>query len=962
MDIVQQTSHSIGAMSVSAIMDKNGIPGTMFSSGGGGNPGRMKIVRRSQSRGGSQRSSRAGSQESLDSNYSCKSVDSNASVSGAVIATPAYQERSNTLPKGLRGSSSGLFSKQGQGGNPGRMKVVNRQAISREGSRAGSQAGSQAGSLNGSISGSKGSLDSDIMHAEKNQEVQGFFSRGKKDKPARPAAPAPAPKGMMMNGGDPNSAGTRKVTVKSSTVVYSSNDSQPSRTKRYSKGWRDPEQDSKVKTRVARVQTQKFNELRQESLSRGLLFEDKDFNAVDTSVYYSQTLPHSFKWMRPHEICNNPRMIVEGASRFDIQQGELGNCWFLASVASLCASGNRGKTNDLLHRVVPQDNSFVENYAGIVHFNIWQYGKWVDVVIDDRLPTMNGRLMFMHSACENEFWSALLEKAYAKLNGSYEAMSGGCSSEAMVDLTGGVVETFDFFNSQKPPPKNIWQIMKKAYDRRSLMACQIDAAPNMIENVQPNGLIVGHAYSMTSVKEIAIRGHQVKLVRIRNPWGNEYEWKGSWSDKSAEWNMVGEAERKELGLSFEDDGEFWMDFDDFKRNFSKLEICNLSPDGLDNTENKVQWHTAYNDGSWKSRVNAGGCRNYLDTFWTNPQYQAEIVDGDDEDDENMGTLIVSLMQKERRKKRREGLDMLTIGFCIYKVADNNGPLDMNFFKYNASAGRSAFSNVREMCQRFRMAPGKYVVIPTTFKPHEEGDFLMRLFTEKEIKCCEVDEETSLIDDDDERAIRDMESKGMVSGGDNPAMQIAEIEARKRRMRSRQVTQDDANQEQQVRALFKNIAGEDLEVDAYELQNILNSQFMREFKFSGFSLETCRSIVSMLDLDKSGKLGYDEFKKLWGELRQWKKIFREFDTDGSGTLNSYELRQSLNSAGMRVSNMTFNAMVMRYADQSGKLEFDEYIHCAVRLKNMFAIYKDMCVDSKPPAMFEVDEFIQTTMYS
>ncbi|XP_077854973.1 calpain-9 isoform X1 [Macaca mulatta] len=654
---------------------------------------------------------------------------------------------------------------------------------------------------------------------------------------------------------------------------------------------------------------QNFEQLRQECLQRGTLFEDADFPASNSSLFYSERPQVPFVWKRPGEIVKNPEFILGGATRTDICQGELGDCWLLAAIASLTLN------QKALARVIPQDQSFGPGYAGIFHFQFWQHSEWLDVVIDDRLPTFRDRLVFLHSADHNEFWSALLEKAYAKLNGSYEALKGGSAIEAMEDFTGGVAETFQM----KEAPENFYEILEKALKRGSLLGCFIDTGSAAESEARtPFGLIKGHAYSVTGIDQVNFRGQRIELIRVRNPWG-QVEWNGSWSDSSPEWRSVGPAEQKRLCHTALDDGEFWMAFKDFKAHFDKVEICNLTPDALE--EDAVhKWEVTVHQGSWVRGSTAGGCRNFLDTFWTNPQIKLSLTEKDEGQEEC--SFLVALMQKDRRKLKRFGANVLTIGYAIYECPDKDERLNKDFFRYHASRARSkTFINLREVSDRFKLPPGEYILIPSTFEPHQEADFCLRIFSEK-------------------KAItQDMDGNVDIDLPEPPKPTPPDQET---------------EEELRFRALFEQVAGEDMEVTAEELEYVLNAVLRKkkDIKFKKLSLISCKNIISLMDTSGNGKLEFDEFKVFWDKLKQWINLFLRFDADKSGTMSTYELRTALKAAGFQLSSHLLQLIVLRYADEELQMDFDDFLNCLVRLENASRVFQALSTKNK--------EFIHLTI--
>uniref|UniRef100_A0A1I7TDS4 Calpain catalytic domain-containing protein n=1 Tax=Caenorhabditis tropicalis TaxID=1561998 RepID=A0A1I7TDS4_9PELO len=480
-------------------------------------------------------------------------------------------------------------------------------------------------------------------------------------------------------------------------------------------------------------QTINFQQERQRCLDQRILFEDPQFPANDSSLYYKTRPDEPIVWKRPGEIYENPQLIVGEKSRFDVKQGALGDCWLLAAVANLTLR------DELFYRVVPPDQSFTENYAGIFHFQFWRYGQWVDVVIDDRLPTVDGRLCYMRSQENNEFWSALLEKAYAKLYGGYENLDGGTTAEALEDFTGGLTE---FFDLEKADKATTLAMLVRGMQMGSLFGCSIDADENVKEAQLTNGLVRGHAYSITAIQTVNTYGGQIPLLRIRNPWGNSKEWNGPWSDGSGEWNQVDPHQKEQMGVQFAKDGEFWMSFDDFMTNFTQMECCNLSADVMNeisemtgvevHDKQQHQWVEKQEDGEWNSRQGtAGGCQNN-ETYCQNPQYGTTFqVPYDSIEQDGKCTVIVAVLQKYRRELRSKNLDNLPIGFSVYRIEGGGALTDTSGKK--PVARTRVFINMREVTVRFRVPPGQYIVVPCTFDAYDDASFLLRVFSNAEFQ-------------------------------------------------------------------------------------------------------------------------------------------------------------------------------------------------------------------------------------
>ena len=144
----------------------------------------------------------------------------------------------------------------------------------------------------------------------------------------------------------------------------------------------------------------------------------------------------SITWKQGSEIPSlgqKAKLFPDKISPTDVKQGYLGDCYFLSVLSLLALNENRIK------------KLFVSQANKSFQIRFLKDGNEVTFEVDDIFPCRGEKLAFAQSV-NNSIWVQLLEKAWAKKFGSYFAVEGGTTKDAMFDLTGAptiTIETSD---------------------------------------------------------------------------------------------------------------------------------------------------------------------------------------------------------------------------------------------------------------------------------------------------------------------------------------------------------------------------------------------------------------------------------------------------------------------------------------------------------------------------------------
>eukprot|EP00002_Diphylleia_rotans_P030029 TRINITY_DN6149_c0_g1_i6.p1 TRINITY_DN6149_c0_g1~~TRINITY_DN6149_c0_g1_i6.p1 ORF type:complete len:1182 (+),score=204.47 TRINITY_DN6149_c0_g1_i6:110-3655(+) len=460
---------------------------------------------------------------------------------------------------------------------------------------------------------------------------------------------------------------------------------------------------------------QKFESILKSCRESKTRFTDTEFPATESSLYLDPNHPPDgcasvACWKRLVDIgYGKHQLFVDGAKDSDVIQGRLGDCYLLGALSVITIRP------DLFQRFI------LESYPefSLYLFQFYKEGEWRQVIIDDYVPVdEEGRILYAKSSNPLEMWVSLVEKAYAKLHTCYHNLDGGSTSQALVDLTGGVPEKIDLDDKRTIAlyrTGELWKKLIRFQEEGFLMGCGMSVDGGDAEVEYGFGILQNHAYGVMAVVETKC---QHKLLRIRNPWGQK-EWRGAWSDHSPEWTPQ---LLEELHYEFHDDGTFWMEMEDFMKYFNKLYICRLYDDDVGDI-----WCKYFDKNEWTSST-AGGCLNNKETWMMNKQYYLCPRDND--------TTIFIVLNQEDCKIYGKATYENNIGFVVAKHGESASP--KTTMKSSEVVTYTAYGPFREVSCEITLSPSTpTVVIPTTYEYGKTGKFFLTVYADNPVDFMEI---------------------------------------------------------------------------------------------------------------------------------------------------------------------------------------------------------------------------------
>lgn len=260
-------------------------------------------------------------------------------------------------------------------------------------------------------------------------------------------------------------------------------------------------------------------------------------------------------WKRPSEIEKFKNYcLYKKIDLNDVLDGSLKNDYFISSLRAFSAYPYRIERAFFDSKI---------NEHGVYSVKLYIEGVPVIISVDDYfICDENENWVFSYSK-SNQIWIQVLEKSWAKLNGSYISLMKG----RFYDTIGAINEApIEYLNHSKFKANKLFRILSFCYrNKYNILSTSIKDP-----TINQKGIANSQAYAVLGLYESKIeqQSEELKLIKLRNH-KRDYSWKGNYSMSDSKWTSD---LKKKLEINEDEEGVFYMEFSDFIKYFENTII------------------------------------------------------------------------------------------------------------------------------------------------------------------------------------------------------------------------------------------------------------------------------------------------------------------------------------------------------------------------------------------------------